>query len=622
MKTFTALFPFCGLGAGALGFLDAVARLGRDGEARFVNLGGIDLDPLACADFEYLTGGRALQADISKLSPAELLAFAGPRRPDCVFLSPPCKGYSRLLSTATSQTAKYQALNELVVQGLFLVVEAWGSPPPAIILENVPGIMSRGAHLLAKARQLLAQYGYVFHEGTHDCGEIGGLGQHRRRFLMVARRPQDIPSFIYRPPLQRVKGCGEVLEQLPLPEDPAAGELHRLPRLSWLNWVRLSLIPAGGDWRDLPAAIPAASLEQTAAGADTFKGRPGLMRVNDWKDPTPAITGSASVSGSNGTAAVADPRLGPPVAPGQARREVFAKYDVRPWTEPARTVAGSGTNGGFAVADPRIARHNGDRTRGGALGVLDWKQPSATVTGKASVTGSNTPASVADPRVPPFGHCDKVTRWADPVHCITASPAPSSGRAAVADPRLALDHEPRRGSYGVTAWTEPASTVRGVAKAQNGGAAVADPRFKCRPRLGMYGVLSWQEAAGTIIGNARIDSGMFAVADPRKPPPELMVIVAEDGTWHRPLTDLELAALQSLPATVNGRPLQLAGRSRQGWRERIGNAVPRWAGRAIAESILKALLAGSLGTWFLSAEGVWVRRDGHHEELQFTGTEG
>lgn len=50
---FTALFPFCCLGAGARGCLGVMHRLGPDA-ARFRNLGGIDLDPESCADFVKL----------------------------------------------------------------------------------------------------------------------------------------------------------------------------------------------------------------------------------------------------------------------------------------------------------------------------------------------------------------------------------------------------------------------------------------------------------------------------------------------------------------------------------------------------------------------------------------
>ncbi len=91
---------------------------------------------------------------------------------------------------------------------------------------------------------------------------------------------------------------------------------------------------------------------------------------------------------------------------------------------------------------------------------------------------------------------------------------------------------------------------------------------------------------------------------PSRPP----VIIALDGTWHRPLTTLELAVLQGFPAVLpDGRPLVLAGRSDARWRERIGNAVPPPAARAIAEAILRAMLPSRLGVWVMGNTPIWVR---------------
>jgi site-specific DNA-cytosine methylase len=631
---FSALFPFAGLGAGARGFLQAAARLGKD-EARFLNLGGIDIDPLACADFEYLTGVKALCADINEVTPEQLRAYTRGIRPDCVFSSPPCKGLSRLLSTKAAKTEKYEKLNRLVLQGMFLILETWkDDPPPTVVTENVPAIQSRGALFLEQVRSLLRSYGYVFDEQTHNCGEIGGLAQNRIRYLMVARRPQVIPAFIYKPPRLRVRGCGEVLGTLPLPETPEAGALHRMPSLSLLNFLRLALIPAGGDWRDLPASIPEVLLAQTAANAASFKGRPGLFEVGAWDEPTRAVNGSATVSGSTGTAAVADPRLPAelltPLKPGQERREVFAKYDVRAWDQPARTVAGSGTNGGFAVADPRVDLDY--EPRRGTFGVTAWTDPSPTVRGVSTVR--NGPAAVADPRLAlgdrTRGGALGVLAWDQPAPTITGSmeAARSNTPASVADPRvqIALPSNPNRheAKYRVTPWDEPAHAVTGSRPVTSGGPSVADPRLCCAPRAGAYGVLSWQEAAATVTGHARIDNGRFAVADPRKPIRTglIPVIIAADGTWHRPITRLELAVLQGLPARVDGKPLRLATMQSIGRKgekapssttERIGNAVPVGSARAIGESILTALLAARLGTWMLSAEAIWVRRDGLDE---------
>jgi site-specific DNA-cytosine methylase len=534
-RTFKVGFLFSGLGAGALGFLRARASLGDDG-ARFVSVGGVDIDAEACADFERVTGSKATRADVATMTPAELRAAWGESAPDCVFLSPPCKGFSGLLSAASAAKPEYQALNQLVLQGVFLLVEAWpDAAPSTIVIENVPRIVSRGAELLAQVRDLLTAYGYRLHEGMHDCGEVGGLAQHRRRYLLVARRERAVRAFIYRPAKQRVRPCGDVLSTLPVPlsEDAAEFPMHALPKLSWLTWVRLSLIPPGGDWRDLPGVVQA----------------------------------------------------------GHQRRSVWARYDVRDWSDPARTVAGEGSNGGFGVADPRV----------------EWTQRSLGV-----------------------------TPWTEPAACVRASSSVRIAPSAVADPRLAevvglkqsakgaASFKGRPGLFGVADWTRPTSAVTGSASAtgSNGTAAIADPRIieqagqlGCRPwpRSGMYGVLSWQEAADTITGNARVDNGRFAVADPRSAPPTPPVIRAASGCWHRPMSTMELAALQGLPAKLDGEPLRLAGTSVNRWRERIGNAVPVGAAQAIGHSILLALLAAALGTWTLGSSGIWVREDGRNE---------
>jgi hypothetical protein len=83
-------------------------------------------------------------------------------------------------------------------------------------------------------------------------------------------------------------------------------------------------------------------------------------------------------------------------------------------------------------------------------------------------------------------------------------------------------------------------------------------------------------------------------------------IRSEDGTWHRPFTTLELAALQTL---VNPEEmLELDGLSDSAWRERIGNAVPCDAAQAIGHVMGTTLLLAFSGeTFILSAQPIWVR---------------
>lgn len=100
------------------------------------------------------------------------------------------------------------------------------------------------------------------------------------------------------------------------------------------------------------------------------------------------------------------------------------------------------------------------------------------------------------------------------------------------------------------------------------------------------------------------------------------VIRSLDDTWHRPFTTLELAGLQSMfdPEDIwqrcetsgqlkeIGGQFLLHGNNDSAWRERIGNAVPRAAGKSIADVMGTTLLLAEQGeTFILSDTPVWVR---------------
>lgn len=71
----------------------------------------------------------------------DVRAAFGHERPHVLFTSPPCKGFSGLLSETKSRTRKYQALNRLTLRGIWLTLEAYRDDPvELILLENVPRI--------------------------------------------------------------------------------------------------------------------------------------------------------------------------------------------------------------------------------------------------------------------------------------------------------------------------------------------------------------------------------------------------------------------------------------------------------------------------------------------------
>lgn len=97
-------------------------------------------------------------------------------------------------------------------------------------------------------------------------------------------------------------------------------------------------------------------------------------------------------------------------------------------------------------------------------------------------------------------------------------------------------------------------------------------------------------------------------------------IISEDGTWHRPFTTLELAALQGLIDPEE--QLELDGLSDGAWRERIGNAVPPPAAEAIANTMYHTLLLARTGSRFaITGTPIWVRQIGVALSAPINGAE-
>ena len=544
----------------------------RGVRGNFVTLAGVDCDLEACKDFETLTGAPAVQMDLfsredyiafhgqeppegwREATPADLRAATGGTAPDVIFTSPPCKGFSGLLPTKSAMSRKYQALNRLTVRGLRLALESfWDDLPGTILLENVPRITSRGAGLLDEIKALLGAHGYLFHEGSHDCGVIGGLGQHRKRYLLIARQPKKVGSFVYQPPQLRVRSIGEIIGPLPMPGDPAGGPMHRLPRLQWKTWVRLALIPAGGDWRDLEKIAPEQyRLEHVP--------RRGAFGVQEWAGTAGTVT--AADGPNNAAVSVADPRS----------EHYKNSYRVTGWDKAAGTVTGgcAPSNGATCIADPRLNTRKNRRSN--SYAVRPWDSQAHTITGEDSL---------------------------------------GSGAQSIADPRLTLNDNAHRNIMQVAKWEAPAKTVTGATRPAGGAISVGDTRLGCSCRNGLYGVQDWEEPASTVTGARNLHSGTAAVADPRVPADTeqgVWVIIAEDGTWHRPLTTWELMALQGFPLYMAcGSPVVLAGGSDARWRERIGNAVPPPTAQAIGKQVMRTMLVSREGHWEMSATPIWVR---------------
>lgn len=568
---------FGAIGAGAKGFMRGSARVGNL-VARPRCIGSVDVDAAANRDFKRIVGVEATTLDLfsraqytdfhgaeppsgwREATPEDIRRAAGGEFPHIVFLSAPCKGFSGLLNETRSKTAKYQALNGLTERGVWMMLEAFRDClPELIVFENVPRIATRGRHLLDRIAQLFRAYGYAWAETTHDCGELGGLAQSRKRFLGVARHMEKVPPFLYEPPKKRLQAVGTLLDRMPLPGDPAGGPMHRVPRLQWKTWVRLAFVEAGRDWRSLNRLhVEDGVLRDFLIVPEYHSGYLGVQR---WEDTSGTIQGR-SLPG-NGAFSVADPR-----APAGTLE--YAQYGVMRMEDTAGAVINvkSPGQGTFSVADPR---HQGPAKHNNEFRIVPFDRPATAVTG-----------------------------------------AHGSGQC-VADPRRVGD---TYGKYAVTGYDLPAGTAISGSTTGQGAFAVADPRTSAIPQPGdayqtggHYGVRRWEDSSGAVSAAACHDNGFWSVADHRIPAATdkmVAVIRALDGTWHRPFTTLELAALQSIIEPEEY--LELDGLNDSDWRERIGNAVPPAAAEAIASTIYQTLLLAWSGeTFVLSAAPIWVR---------------
>ena len=662
---------FSAIGAGAKGM--AAARVELNGmHGRWQCLGGMDIDHQANRVFERQLGVRATTRDLRdreqyiameghepppgwiEAMPADVRAAAQNERPDAVFLSAPCKGFSGLLSETKSKTAKYQALNRLTLRGVWLMLEAWPDDlPPIILFENVPRMATRGKVLLDQICAMLRAYGYVVTPSKHNCGEIGNLAQSRERFLLVARRLDVVPNFLYEPPRHALRAVGDVLRHLPLAGDARGGVMHRLPSLQWRTWVRLAFVEAGSDWRSLNRlAIEDGNLRDYLLVPAMNNGGYGVRR---WDEPTGVVASESRPS--NGAFSVADPRVEQSAAWNAGQH-----YGVHQWTEPTGTIGAQQypNQGRFAVADPRVEANDFHGFR-----VVPWAGQAGTVTSGRCSPGSNAQA-VADPRRPETKHnnCFRVVRFDQAAGTVTGGTGPSAGGQAVADPRHATTGRPfgkyhcadwngstktvissdDHGAYAVAdprpdwdrhgnnlvvgRWDEPSRTVIAGGKGVQGGyLSIADPRSGLAADRGAYlsgghyGVVPWSESSGAVSSAACHDNGRWSVADPRidaLPAFDdrlIATIIAEDGTHHRPFTTLELAALQSLfdpedPLEASAFTADFTAdvSSDSMHREWIGNAVPKKAAMAIGTEILRTLMLADAGeTFALSATPIWVR---------------
>ncbi|MGB7433759.1 MAG: DNA cytosine methyltransferase [Ahrensia sp.] len=264
----TAIDLFCGAG----GLTEGLRQAG------FKVLAGNDIDALAGRTFENTHKDACfLPGPIEKISAQDFLGATGLKSGDldCLVGGPPCQAYS----VYNHKRGMHDARSHLFVEYLRMVR---GLKPKWIIIENVVGILSAGAGAAKDAIiNGLNELGYEV-EFRILKAEDYGVPQERRRVVFIGNRigAQNIfPNKTHGvglapfttiedaisdlPPLENGGGldrCG-YLHKAKTPYQRLMREHshvvlnHKAPKLSPINLKRMSHVPPGGSWRDIPVEL-------------------------------------------------------------------------------------------------------------------------------------------------------------------------------------------------------------------------------------------------------------------------------------------------------------------------------------------------------------------------------
>ncbi len=146
----------------------------------------VEIDPVAAATFKHNHPDvEIIQDDIRNITPSDIDAATLGRKIDLVVGCAPCQGFCSL----THKHKREDPRNALVLD-MVRLIEA--CEPDVVVMENVPGLMTRGSELLEEFVGRLRGAGYYVNQRIIQMADYG-VPQNRRRFVLLAGRGFVIP---------------------------------------------------------------------------------------------------------------------------------------------------------------------------------------------------------------------------------------------------------------------------------------------------------------------------------------------------------------------------------------------------------------------------------------------
>lgn len=276
--TFTDLF--CGAGGLSLGLK----------QAGFEPLLAVDLNDDAVATYNLNIANVAITKDVSTITKAFVVSHCH-KIPDVIVGGPPCQGFSM-------QNRHFRAddpRNDLVTMFLKLVMKV---KPKAFVLENVSALSgSRGETQIQHLERVVEKH-YVITSKKMNAADYG-VPQTRTRFIIIGFRKDMITDEGYEFPQPthhpgKYTTVRKALKGLPKPGDKSKVSNHVEGSMSELNKLRISHVPEGGGWKDIPKRLRYDSQKDKDKVSDHW---PDVLGRLSWDLPAPTITaGCGSVT--------------------------------------------------------------------------------------------------------------------------------------------------------------------------------------------------------------------------------------------------------------------------------------------------------------------------------------
>lgn len=172
----TAVNLFCGSGALTLGLK----------RAGFKVVAGVELSHEISKTYKANHQDvKLLIKDVRETTGKEIFELTGLEEIDLVAGCPPCQGFCQL----TEKYKRKDSRNDLVLEMGRLIAEI---KPKIVMMENVPGILTKGKTILDEFLAKLKELDYYTNMNVLQMADYG-VPQSRRRFVLLAGKGFEVP---------------------------------------------------------------------------------------------------------------------------------------------------------------------------------------------------------------------------------------------------------------------------------------------------------------------------------------------------------------------------------------------------------------------------------------------